>query len=359
MRSGVRERALQTSVSWGCMVSSWLGGTVLADSVPVLSGRVKWSVSNQVTSSVSLTVPPSSVVEGRTVSWRPSGPRDPLARYGQTLDVSLLVDGVLIRLGRFVITDWSDNEDGSIAVTGAGQLRFVSDDRLTTATAPRDGGTLRSEATRLTPGYMSAQFGADLVDRACPQAMEWDEDRLGALYEIADAWPARLREDAWGGIVFLPPLPDVPVPAVTLTDGVDGTVVSATTSDSRDGAYNVFVVRSSKNGVEAEAVAEVLDGPMAAAGEYRPVPKFFSSPLFDTVAECQAAANTMRADSVRKSSVRKVTMAPDPRLELDDPIALVIDKGTPGEVTEWGYVIGVDLPLTVTDGAGRLDVATV
>lgn len=357
MRAGVREGALQTAASWGAMVSSWLGGSVLADSVPITAGRVSWSVSNRVTSSVKLTVPRTSVEAGRTRNWRPSGPRDPLARYGQTLDVSLVVDGVLVRLGRFAITDWSDNEDGSIAVTGQGQLRFVADDRLTSPTAPRDGGTLRSEFVRLTPGYMSAQFASSLVDRECPKAMEWDEDRLAALYEIADAWPARLREDSWGGVVVLPPLPEVPAPVVTLSDGEDGTVVSATTADTRDGAYNVFVVRSSKDGVDAQAIAEVTNGPMNASGDYRPVPRFFSSPLFENEQQCLTAAQTMRAESVRQSRVRRVTMAPDPRLELDDAVEIVVDKGASDESREWGYVVGVDLPLAVSDGPGRLDVA--
>lgn len=359
MRSGVREGALQSAVSWGAMVSSWLGGTVVADSVPVLSGRVSWSVKNRVTSTLRMKVPRTSVEDGRTRDWRPSNPRDPLARYGQTLDVSLVVDGVLIRLGRFLITDWSDNDDGSIDVTGAGQLRFAADDRLTEATAPRDDGTLKSEFVRLTPGYMSAQFAPSLVDRACPKTMEWDEDRLAALYEIADAWPARLREDSWGGITVLPPLPEVPVPVVTLSDGENGTVVSASTSDTRDGAYNVFVVRSSKDGVDAQAIAEVTDGPMNASGDYRPVPKFFSSPLFENAAQCLASAQTMRAESVRQSRVRQVTMAPDPRLELDDAVRLVVEKDSPTESDEWGYVVGVDLPLTVNDGPGRVDVAIV
>lgn len=357
MRTGVREGALQTAASWGVMVSSWLGGVVLANSVPVASGRVSWSVSNRVTSALRMTVPRTSVEGGRTVDWRPSDPRAPLARYGQTLDVSLLVDGVLLRLGRFLITDWSDNDDDSISVTGAGQLRFVADDRLTAATAPRDDGTLRSEFARLTPGYMSAQFHASLVDRAVPKTMEWKEDRLAALYEIADTWPARLREDSWGGITVLPPLPEVPVPVVSLTDGEGGTVVSATTTDTRDGAYNVFVVRSSKDGVDAQAEAQVSDGPMNASGAYRPVPKFYSSPLLDNEEQCLATAQNMRAESVRQSRVRKVTMAPDPRLELDDAVELVIEKGTPTQAREWGYVVGLELPLTVGDGPGRLDVA--
>lgn len=357
MRAGPPSSVLAASASWRPMVSSWLGGSVLADELPVIGGKVTWTIGQQVQSSLSLTVAGVSVESGRTRRWRPSGPRDPLARFGQVLDVSVLVEGVLVRLGRFQITDWNDSDGGRIEVHGAGMLQAVTDDRLVEATGPRDDGTLRSEFSRIAPGYITVQFDPTLVDRDCPKAMEFDEDRLNTLYEIADAWPARLREDSWGGITVLPPLPEVPVPVITLTDGEGGTVIGAPTSDTREGSYNTFVARSSADGVDAFAVVTVDGGPMDPTGEYRPVPKFFSSPLLENEDQCRAAAATMRANSVRQSRIRKVEMAPDPRIELDDAIELFTDRGTVLEQREWGYVTGVEMPLTVADGAMRVDVA--
>lgn len=357
MRAGPPSSVLAAAASWHPMVSSWLGGSVLADDIPVLSGKVTWTVDQKVQANLKLTVAASSVEDGRMRRWRPQGARDPLARFGQILDVSLIVEGVLVRLGRFQITDWKDSSDGRIEVSGAGMLQAVADDRLVEATGPRDEGTLRSEFARLTPEYMSAQFAPTLMDRACPKAMEWDEDRLAALYEIADAWPARLREDSWGGILVLPPLADIPAPVLTLEDGAGGTLIGAPTSDTREGSYNVFVARSSADGIDAQAVVSVSGGPMDPSGDYLPVPKFFSSPLLLDEAQCRAAATTMRDNSVRRSRIRQVELVPDPRVELDDAVELLIDKGTPLEVREWGYVVGVEMPLTVADGAMRIDVA--
>lgn len=357
MRTGPSASVLAAAASWRPMVSSWLGGTVLADEIPVLQGKITWSVGQQVQSDLRLTVAGSSVEDGRTRYWRPTEPTDPLARFGQVLDVSILVEGVITRLGRFQIADWADGADGQIEVTAAGMLQAVADDRLTQATGPRDDGTLRSEFARLTPGYMSVQFDPALIDRDCPKAMEWDEDRLKGLYEIADAWPARLREDSYGGIVVLPPLPEIPSPIATLSDGDGGTITRAPTHDSREGAYNVFVARSSANGVDAFAVVTVADGPMNPDGEYHPVPKFFSSPILADEDQCRAAATTMRNNSVRQSRVRKVQMAPDARIELDDAVQLFVDKGKPRSSREWGYVVGVEMPLTVSDGGMRVDIA--
>lgn len=358
MRAGPSAERLATAASWRPMVSSWLDSTVLADEVPVLGGRVTWTTTQQVQAGITLKVPRSTVVAGRTKYWKPTDPGDPLARYGQTLDVSILSDSILTRFGRFQIQDWGDS-DGALEIVGAGRLQRVLDDRLTSATGPRDGGTLRSEFLRLLPDRMTASFDPSLADRECPKAMEWPESRIDALYELADAWPARLREDAWGQLVLLPPLPAVPTPILTFTDGEGGTMIDAPTKDSREGANNVFVARSSADGVEAQAIAEVVSGPMSASGPYGRVPTFWASPLLQNEAQCLAAAQTRMVSSLRQSRIRKVTAAPDPRVELDDPVALVTDKDTPDETTEWGVVIGIEMPLTVNDGPMVLDVGVI
>lgn len=358
MRTGLSDAQIRLGMSWVPMVSSWLGSRVLANSLPVISGQVTWTVDQQVTSSVDLVIAGESIENGYTRKWLPSDPGDALARYGQQLAVSVLARGVLFRLGRFQIMDWEEQDDGSIAVKAEGLLQAVADDRLTKATGPRDGGTLRSEFRRLTPSYMSVQFDdTALSDRACPKAMEWDEGRLDALYNIADAWPARIREDASGNIRVLRPLADMPNPTVTFTDGDFGTVVAGRVRDTREGTANVFVARSSADGVNAQAIVRIEDGPAAASGDYKPVPTFLASPVLLTNAQCRAAATTMRTNSLRKSKVRRVEVVPDPRPELDDAVRVVTGAGTRERLEEWGYVVGVVMPLTIYDGPTVLDVA--
>ena len=197
------------------------------------------------------------------------------------------------------------------------------------------------------------------MDRACPRSMEWGEDRIGALYEIADAWPARLREDEWGQVVLLPPLSGVPVPVLSLSDGVGGTVVSAPDADSRAGGWNRVVARSSRDGVDVQGLAEVSSGVRSVYGPYGAVTRFFSSPLLSSRLQCEAAAASLLAESSRRSRVLEVSMAPDPRLDLDDAVEVFTDRGTAWESRYWGYVVGYDMPLTVVDGAGRVNVGVV
>lgn len=332
---------------------------LLAGDVPVARGRVTAQVSQEVPERLSLTVPAETVVDGRSFSWRPGAdPEHPLARYGQELQVSIVVSSAAgpeeweTRVGRFLVTDWSDGDDGAIEVVAEGRLRRVKDALLTSPTQPAPGSTLVSEARRLLPVGVSAAFDPALVDRACPAGMAWSDSRLDALQEIADAWPALLRTDEWGQVIFRAPLPDVPVPVLTLRDGERGTVQTVARSDTRDGAYNQVVAESSAAGVEdVQAVESQTSGPMSVSGEYGPVTKKWSSPLIANRTQAQRSAQTMLANSLLPATSVPVTCAPDPRIDLDDAVEVVRD----GERI-WGWVTGYDLPLTVDDGDMRVDV---
>lgn len=349
---GPSSSVLASAAAWGSSMSSWLGPTMLMDQIPMLSGRVKSSVSSNVPDTLTCTIPRRIVVAGRTVDLLPQGPDAPLARYGQQLNVTLNAAGTPMRMGRFLIKDWDYDED-TISVTAPGLLQIPSDDRLLEPTGPRTGGTHKSEFVRLLPPGLSAQFSTALVDRPVPVTMQWDEDRLGALYDIADAWPAVLRMDPWGQVLVEPPPSEAGVPLLTLKDGVGGTVVRVPRKDSREGAANIMVVRSSADGVDASGVAVTTSGPMAVQ-TYNRVPQFYSSPLLLTDAQCQAVADAKLPAARRSASILAVEMAPDPRLELDDLIAVERDG-----INEWGLIVGLDIPLTVTDGAMRVDVGVI
>lgn len=346
---------------------SWLG-TQLASPVPVpvIRGRLAVDVTAAVPERLTLTVP--RYADG--VDWYPGDdPEHPLARYGQELQVSIVVASVLpvngvqeweTRVGRYLIVGWDEAEDGSIRVEAVGRMRRLADAHLAAPTQPAAGSTLASEARRLIPAGMSVAVDSALVDRTCPSGMTWSASRLEALQEIADAWPARLRSDEWGQIVLAAPLPDVPSPVLSLTQGRRGTVVHALRSDTREGSYNEVVATSSASGVEGVyAVERVTVGPMAVGGEYGPVTKRWSSPLVRTRSQAQAAAWTILQRSVLPTRRLPVTCAPDPRIDVDDPIEVLHgDIGPDGEPSDrtWGFVVAYDLPLTIEDGDMRVDV---
>lgn len=367
MRQGPSSEVLAGAAGWVPTGASWLDGDLLAPEIPILSGRLSAASRLRVPERVTFTVPEASTVDGRWFSWVPGDdPRHPLARFGQQVDLGIEVVSALTgtithtRLGRFRVHEWShDDVARTVSVTGHGLLIRAEEARFRVPQVPRAGGTLASEFRRLMVPGVPVYIDPALVDRACPRSFQWQQDRLAALYEIADAWPARLRTDQWGQAQLLPPLPAVPVPVLHLTDGHGGTVVSAPRTDTREGLDNVVVGTSSATDTTAldpiRAVAEVRTGPTRVTTDgtgYGESVRYWSSPLVTTQGQLQASVNTILADASRPAVVRTVQCAPDPRIELDDALAI-----TRNEIPDWGWVVAYELPLTIRDGAMRIDVA--
>lgn len=364
MRSGAPDELLAGFVQWTPQMASWKNGTLLADDIPIVGGRITWSRSQRVPEILTVEVPR---FDGGTDYHPGHDPDHPLARFGQQLAVKVTVRSQLAsmdyetRLGMFAIQDSKDAGD-TIRVTAKGVLQPVDDARLIVPLAPRVGGTLKSEFRRLLPPGVIAGFDAELVDRPCPRSFEWAEDRLGALYDIANAWPARILADGIGQLLVLPPLADVATPITTLRDGEGGTLVGKTMSDTREGAYNVVVARSSAiddpQQAPIQAVSSTTSGPMA-VDVYGEVPTFYSSPLIGSVAQAQKAADKLRASALRPSRTIPVEIVPDPRLELDDPVAVLSDYLPSTQLWQFqerGYIVGIDMPLTADGNPMRVDV---
>ena len=348
------ETVLAGALTWQPTVSSWYGGRWLAD-VPVESGQVTWSTRSEVPGVLSLGVP--RLAGGR--DWSPGrGETHPLARMGQELIVTLTVGSPISgrswarRLGQFLVIS-TETVGGHVQVLGRSLTQRLEDDRLTGPMPIRAGATLASEARRLVPPRLGLVTDG-LTDRAAPQ-ITWGESRIDALQEIARAWPGRLRETAEGQIALLPPLPPTPTPVVVLRDGEGGTVVGAPRTSTREGVYNRVVVRGTDSDDSGRPTVQVVRdhtvGALATHGEYGPVTRFFSSPLITTYAAAETTAETMLADSIRPSTTLPVTLAPDPRLELDDPARIITEDGD-----DTGFISGLTIPLTVSDGDMRIDV---
>lgn len=368
-RPKIPSEALSSAFSWEARVDSWLGQTWLGR-VPVKAGSVTWTTSQQVQGTLSLTVPRIGAVsqdEGAR-DWTPLAPDSPLAAMGQVLHVQVTVASLVstdrwdIPLGRFLITQWEVGAT-DIRITGKSLLQHLEDDRLTSPTVPYSGGTLASELRRLVGGHMGVIVSDALTNRPCP-SMSWGESRIDAIYEIADAWPARLREGPDGVLYVLPPVPAITErPETTLTDGEAGTVIGVTRQGSRAGIFNRIVARGQEQDDAGQprfqAIIDQTTGPLRTSGPYGIVTKFFSSPLITSKQAALNSATTMLATSVRQKTTVPVTHTPNPTLTLDTPVELItanIDGAA--TITQWGIVTSTEIPL-VYSGTSRSDVEVV
>jgi hypothetical protein len=353
---------LAGAVSWAALLSSWLGGDLLADEIPIASGHVSVDVTQAVPETLTFTVPDK--FEG--FSWVPDAADHPLAKFGQQISVQVEVQSSVletdwqVQIAWFQIQEWVHDEVAqSVEVTAVGLGQIAADAKFTAPQAPQTTDTFVSAFTRLLPTSLGVNFDPALADRALPQSFQWDQDRLGALYDIADAWPARLRVDEFGTVQVLPPLPLITTPQLVFTQGERGTLISAPQSDTRDQIYNVVVVQSSATDDPAmtpiQAVAQVTGGPFDPTGPYGAVVRYYSSPLVTTVVQCQSAAKQILRQSLLPAMTKDATIAPDPRIELDDTVKIVelTDPADPDSdpLVTLGVVVGYTLPLTVEDGA--------
>ena len=368
-RPKIPSDALSSAFSWEARVDSWLGQTWLGR-VPVKAGSVTWTTSQQVQGTLSLTVPRIGAVsqdEGAR-DWTPLAPDSPLAAMGQVLHVQVTVASLVstdrwdIPLGRFLITQWEVGAT-DIRITGKSLFQRLEDDRLTSPTVPYSGGTLASELRRLVGGHMGVIVSDALTNRPCP-SMSWGESRIDAIYEIADAWPARLREGPDGVLYVLPPVPAITErPEKSLTDGDAGTVIGVTRQGSRAGIFNRIVARGQEQDDAGQprfqAIIDQTTGPLRTSGPYGIVTKFFSSPLITSKQAALNSATTMLATSVRQKTTVPVTHTPNPTLTLDTPVELItanIDGAA--TITQWGIVTSTEIPL-VYSGTSRSDVEVV
>lgn len=319
------------SYDYRLSVESWLGDELLADDIPVESASETTDRGQRVPERVTLNVP--RVVDG--YNWSPIAADHPLAWYGQRLRVQLGVgigpDGVeWFNRGEFVVTESKPDGD-LVRVTAVGLLGLVDEARLVSPYQP--AGTFISTLRGLIEPALTVDVDAGLVDRAVPTGINYDEDRLGAVNELLDAWPAtaRVTED---GYLLVEPVTTVGVPVLALTNQPGGTLIEAVGEGSRSGAFSIVVARgTAADGGQVQGVAAAPQStPIAYGGAFNPlpVPFFFPSPLLTTVAQCQAAAQTVLTRKLREyaSQTFRAEIVPHPGVQAGDVASITTDEYT-------------------------------
>jgi hypothetical protein len=215
-------------------------------------------------------------------------------------------------------------------------------------------GTLVSTVRALVEPALTVQF-TGLTDRSVPAGMQWDKDRLGALHEVLDAWPAAAEVTPEGELLVQPPPSEPGISVWDLSDENDGTVTRWRGGSSRAGLFNVVVARGEDvNGEPVQGV--VLDAagssPTRAQGPYNPlpVPHEFFSPLLTTVDQCRAAAATILERKQRTQARRlDVSTVPQYALQVGDTATVTGEEiGLAGALA---VIESLALPLTPGGGA--------
>ena len=348
-----------------CRVRSYYGGDIVADDIPVISGELTADDSQAVPERLTLQVP---VRDAGTV-WEPVDPADPLNNFGQRLEVAAYIiprarmANIEVPLGQFRIQSWEASRD-VVSVDAVGLLSLVEESRLTVPTSPLSGQTFSEAVEWLLDDLLPIEYGPDLPDDdEMSQIVQWDQDRLGALFDVLDAWGVRGRVNGEGVFMVTAHPESSSEPVVTWRDGERGTVVSAPRSGGRDGIFNAVVARSSSQELEeyqrmiAQATVFSQDAVIGWESPFGRVPYFHTSPLIRSASQAQRTARTILQRVTRWATTRVVTAVPDPRPELGD-IGRIVTTEHAGPADLTGEVVGYRLPLTAAQGAAQYTVST-
>lgn len=339
-------------------VESWRDGVLLADDIPVTDASEEGNRGDRIPERVTFAVPRID----RGVSWSPSTPEHPLAANGQRLFVKLGigVQGAAVewfQRGVFLIKN-AVTVDDVVNVTAVGMLQLVDEARLISPYQPT--GTLASTIRGLMEPALTVAVSASLTDRAVPTAgINWDEDRLGAVLELLDAWPATAYVDPAGFLQVVPATQST-TSVLSITDGTGGTIRAVTGTSTRDGVSNAVVARGAgSDGAQIQGVAYDYSGSATSYGgpfNPLPVPFFYFSPLLTTLEQCTTSANTILQRRLRNAGRQfEVEMVPNPALQLGDVVtlsseALALDAALCSiEALSLPYLTDTEMVLTVRE----------
>lgn len=299
-------------------VQSWRGGELLHEDVPVISATEEGDRSLSVPTRIALTVPQRK----RGYDWTPDDDMHPLAANGQQLTVQVGVgigpEGIeWVDRGVFVILESEPDGNGGISVQAADLLYLVSEARF--AGPYQATGTFKSTLRSLVEPALTVVYDPALVDRAVPADTNYDGSRLDAANELLNGWPAEAAVTTDGYLYVYQPV--TPTAAVL---ALDDKVIKRSGKSTRDGAYNVVVVKGrTQAGADIFATVYDTDSSRSYGGPFNPLPvtyEYFHPAAF-TVAVCLAIGrNTLARLKRNTGRERRVDMVPDPTLQLGDAV---------------------------------------
>lgn len=299
----------------------WSAGNLVAADAPIIDGTVTDKYVTGLRRTLSLMVPPSwdkwldlPFLEVRPfagLSWGLSEFLCPLGRFPFMRPTTTLpAQGISINADDY----WQ---------------RVVLDDFLYTIPSYSTMHVSSAVATLMAEvGIAFTPDNANLTSDPLVPALLWDKSRADTIAGLLESVGAEAFVDREGqGIVrdrtvtsFSPPL----------SDGVNGTLISVSSSPDWSNVFNAVSAATSNQDVHFDPVVVAVDDPSNPAHYYwiGARSKRYTSPLLLDRAQATLAAQTILAKSSAAALNWKVTCVPDPSRDAGDAVVASCDFGT-------------------------------
>lgn len=345
-------------------IEAWYAGQCLGV-VPHRDASVTWTDGSLLTGQLKFEAPRASAwyqelplavryVNHGSDPDDPSLTSDPLGADGQRVRVRYGIrrpgdrDVAWVQLGWFRI-DQAKPDGQAVQVTAPDLMDLVQRARFPVPQVlDSTWFTYRNSLDVLL--YPLVPFVVDGVpDRSLMVTKSWERERLDAVSELLESWPARGHLDESGTLVISPAY-TVPELGPAIRTGAGGNASSIEPVANPDAGFNACVaIGRDPNGQDIQGIAYLTEGPRRWDGPYGRNPGFYASDMLTTPAQCrEVARSTLYKWQTRQAETWEVLMAPDPRLELGDRRPITPTDGGPVRV---GVATGIELSLTAAGGA--------
>lgn len=332
----------QNSYQVLCTLDLYIGDTLLTQDVPITQGTVTASRAQQARRSLSCEIP----IE----PWRDV----PLDVYSSRVQVwmgfAVYSSFVRVPLGVFRVDSLSRTDYGVLSVTGSSLEAYVIEHRFEAPRTPTKGiSTVTAISTLIHESLpeVDVTVDDDVVDRAVSASAPWERERWDAIDALADSIDASVYCDPSGVFVIRKRPSLTGTQAVwKVREGEGGVLVSASVSNSREKVYNAVVAMGQSSDADVPpvyAVAYDLNPESATywGGPFGKKPKFYSSQLLVTKAQCLATATSMLVDATAHDRTIDFSAVPNPTIEPDD----IVQVSTLDGMTENHLITELTMPL--------------
>ena len=260
-----------------------------------------------------------------------------IAEAGTTTPGAPVVQGAFLRLAPMGAT---------IGLAASDLARVVANDRFVAPESPQGTApTVLGEIRRLLLDRVPVVVDAGVTDTAVNRTLVYEQqgDRWAAVQDLAKRLGAAVRMNGDGQAEVYPLATADPV--ATLYGGPEGLLVRVSRGQSYDGLYNYFVADGTATTPDGQSVpirgsARIETGPLRYGGPHGRYPKFYSSTMLTTQAQCDAYAKTMRDTQVAGLTIDLAVEAlPLPHLQLGDWVTVANPVTDGGAVPLNGRVV--------------------
>lgn len=320
---------------------------VLESGLTYLSGRVDASLTSRVARTCTITF---------DESFYPYEATDLLAPYGNMLRATRGIeyadgtrDAWVVFVGR--IQETTLNTNGTCTTYAADFAADVVENKFLVPQNSQTGGLVSQEVVRLiTDGFPQAQFAGFSITDIPVQPLTWQLERGQALDELAVSVGAFWYPLADGTFTLRTYPWTVPAsPVVTYSDGAGGSVITSSSTRSREGVYNTLTVTGERlNGDEPV---------FASASDTNPASITFTGGPFGSRSQLlrlqtpgsQGSAQGAASDNLKRLVALLDTwnweMTPDAALELGDTVSLNVREKS--DIIQ--VVAGYSIPLALSE----------